>query len=142
MKLPGVLQRWFDRTWRRGMVASAEALFPEWPGGIDFRQADVIARTEAYVLGLPPTQSPLVQLMFLALEILTPVLSPIGPRFSRRPVQVRLRMIEHWREGWFLPTRLLGDAVRATMVMVYFSHPTVMAVFGEPVDGDPVKADA
>lgn len=120
------------------MAAGAEALFPEAPGAVDHREAELVARTEAYVLALPPTQAPMVQLMFVALEWVTPLLSPFGPRFSGRAAVDRLHLIEHWREGWFLPARLLADAARATLVMVYISHPAVMRRFGEPPEGHPM----
>lgn len=132
------LLRWFDRTFVASVRASSEALFPADGVHPDHLDTDLADRTEAYVRALPPSQSPLVMLMFVAVEWLTPVLSPFGPRFSRRTPDERLALVDRWRSARLIPLRLFGDALRATLVMLYFSHPAAMASVGEPVEGEPL----
>ncbi|MCB9683095.1 MAG: hypothetical protein H6733_16645 [Alphaproteobacteria bacterium] len=86
-------------------------------------------------MGLPPTQSVLLKLLFVGVEWLTPLLAPIGGRFSRRTPEGRVAVVEGWRGSWVFPVRLLGDAVRATLMMVYFSHPDVLLALGEGEPG-------
>lgn len=135
--LPAWLARWVERTFRRSVDAVAEGLFPSEAGLPGAGETDLARRTAAYVEALPPTQRPLLVLLFLATEWLTVVLAPLGGPMSARPPARRLAIVEGWRASWIWPVRLLGDAVRATMCMVYFSHPAVLATFGEPPDGAP-----
>lgn len=140
MNLPPFILSHIDRVWRRSVEAAATALFPPSDAFPDHQDADLGPRTQAYVDALPPTQRPLLILMFLAVEWLTPLLAFPGPRFSRRTPEQRLALVEHWRERGILPARLLGDALRATLVMVYYAHPTVLRAIGEPPEGEPLKA--
>ena len=134
--LPAFLDRAMTRAFSDAVAASAEALFPEGdpdlPGA---RGTDLAARTTDYVLGLPPSQRPLVALLFVAVEWLTIVLAPFGGRFSRRPAADRLAIVEGWRLSWIYPVRLMGDALRATLCMAYASHPDVLRAIGEPPEG-------
>jgi hypothetical protein len=136
--LPRPLTRWIDRTWRTSVAATSEALFPEGCGVPGHAATELVPRTEAYVLALPPSQRPAVMLLFVAVEWLAPVLAPFGGRLSRRSPEERLAIVERWRESP-VPIRLLGDALRATLVMVYFSHPAVLAQFDEPLEGECTK---
>ena len=135
--LPGPLRRWFDATYARSVHATSEALYPEAPGIPGGVSTELAPRTMAYIDQLPPTQRPMVALLFVAVEWLPFLMWPLGGRLSRRTAERRVATVEGWRHSRIWPLRLVGDALRATLTMVYFSHPKVLAVWGEPPEGDP-----
>jgi hypothetical protein len=129
---PDVLRRWFDRRFVDGLHASCEALYPPSRNGApDAEATDLGRRTEAYVRRLPPTIRVQVMLLFAAIEVLAPVLAPLGGRFSRRSPERRLRDVLRWRASRVYPLRLLGNALHAQLQMLYLSHPAVTAFLGE-----------
>lgn len=134
--LPAPLARWFWNAFREGVHALSEALFPEGQANVPgYEQTDLVARTEAYVNTLPPSQGPLVALLFVAVDWLTPILVPFGPRMSRRAPEERLSIVERWRNSSWWLFRVLGNAVKASLSMVYFAHPKVFEASGEPEHG-------
>ena len=121
----------FDRAFQRGVHAASEALFPENSDGIpDFRDTDLVARTESYVRRLPPSQRYLVALMFIAAELFTPILMLGWGPMSRRSPERRRADIQWMRKALF-PLCLFGDALKAALSMIYLSHPLVVAHTGE-----------
>ena len=122
---------WRRRT-RQGLSAAAEAMFPPNDlGAPDWQEAEVVGRTLRYVEALPPLQGRLVLALFLFVELAAPLLTPGLRRFSRLPRERRTAAIRRWRASRLQLLRLLGDAVKASMTMVYLSHPRVSAFIGE-----------
>jgi hypothetical protein len=124
--------RWgMERAYRSGLCGAAEALFPLSDAAPDFEDTQLIPRSLAYVDSLPPPQRKLLKLLFVAIEICAPVLSPGLRRFSRRSIERRRENVNAWRVSWVYPIRLLGDAVKTTLQMIYLSHPATVAHIGE-----------
>jgi hypothetical protein len=121
----------FDRAFRDGVRSSSEALFPRNPSGApDYEDTQLVARTERYVRGLPPSQRYLVALLFIAVELFAPVLMLGWGRFSSRSVERRRLGVERMRAAW-LPVYIVADALKAALTMIYLAHPKVVAFTGE-----------
>ncbi len=121
-----------------GLTAVAEALFPPNAyGAPDWREAEVVPRTLAYLEELPAMPRRLMLALFTAIELSAPVLVGCRSRFSRLPVRRRVEALRTLRASQFAPRRLIGDALKATMTMMYVSHPKVMAHIGERAGGIP-----
>ncbi len=120
-----------EGSYRAGLAAAAEALFPPSDTAPDYEATELIPRATRYVERLPPPQRKLLKLLFIGTEFLALVLSPGFRRFSRRKPDRRRRNVNNWRTSWFYPARLLSDALKATLQMVYLSHPAVVAHIGE-----------
>ena len=119
-----------------GLTAVAEAFFPPNAyGAPDWREAEVVPRTLAYLDELPPMPRRLIIAMFTAVELTAPVMVGCRSRFSRLPVERRTEAIREMRASTLAPRRLLADALKATMTMMYVSHPKVMAYIGERPGG-------
>ncbi len=115
-----------------GLAAIAEAMFPENElGAPDWKATDMVPRTLRYIDELPPAQGRLVRFLFVFVELAAPLLLLRPRRFSRVSPEQRTRAIRRWRASRFLPLRLLGDAIKATMTMMYMSHPSVSSYIGE-----------
>ena len=111
-----------------GIAGVAEAVFPKNQLGIpDFETAEIVARTVEYMDELPPAQRRLYVFFFAFIELAAPLLVPCLSRFSRLSAERRTRAIRAWRCSALLPFRLVGDAAKATMTMMYMSHDSVMA---------------
>jgi hypothetical protein len=122
----------FGRRLDDGIRGVAEAFFPHNAlGAPDFEQAEVLARTRAYLGELPPTQGRMLSALFLAVELAAPLLVPSFRRFSRLAPERRARAVRRWRASRLYLIRLLGDALKATMTMMYMSHPAVIAYTGQ-----------
>lgn len=120
-----------EGSYERALEASCEAVFPPNElGAPDWQQTDLVGRTRGYVQGLPPAQRKLLKLMFIGVELVGWLLSP-GRRFSKRPLEDRTRALERWRGSGILPLRLLGDALKSSLQMIYLSHPDVVRHIGE-----------
>ena len=121
----------FHRQFKRGLSASAAALFPATKPGIpDFKSTDLIARTEAYLDELPPTQRRLLMWLFVVVELLGGILGGKLRRFSRLPRKERTGLVRRWRRSTILPIRVLGDSVKAVLTMGYVSHPSTVEHIG------------
>jgi len=140
--LPAPLSRWFDNAFHAGLHASAEALFPEAPGMPGFEEVEMERRMVLYIRALPPEQSPMVALLYVLVEYLAWVVAPWKGRLSRRTIPDRLALVQGWRDSRIWPLQVVGDALRASLCMVYFSHPAVMRAYGEPVDFAGLVEDA
>lgn len=122
----------FDNAFRDGVRGTAEALFPiNTVGAPDYESTNLVQRTQDYVRGLPPTQRPLVALMFIGIELGAPFIAGGLRRFSRQSPERRVLAVHRWRTSWLFPLRMLGDAVKATLGMIYLSHPTLLRHIGE-----------
>ena len=121
-------------TWRwavRGIEASAEACMPEVgepvPG---WRQTDIPGRTVAYLDLLPQSQRRQLMALFVFFE-LSPILFCWGFRpLSRHRPERRLRYIQSWRHSRWTLRKLIGDALKAVLTMIYLSHPKALAFVG------------
>jgi len=142
-----------DGFWRRrtldGVAAVAEAMFPPNDlGAPDWKAAEVVPRTLLYAEALPPQQGRLVLALFLLVELAAPLLVPDLRRFSRLSRERRTAALRRWRSSRWAPLRLVGDALKAALSMVYLSHPLVSAFLGEyktcarPADGAAMRHDA
>jgi hypothetical protein len=138
--------------WRRraldGIAAAAEAMFPPNDlGAPDWQAAEVVPRTLLYVEALPLPQGRLVLALFLFVELAAPLLVPSLRRFSRLSLERRTAALRRWRGSRWAPLRLVGDALKAALSMVYLSHPLVSAFIGEyktcarPADGAAMRHD-
>lgn len=107
-----------------------------------FEETEIERRMVLYIEALPPEQSPMVALLYVLVEYLAWFVAPWKGRLSRRSIPDRVHLVEAWRESWIWPLQVVGDALRASLCMVYFSHPAVMAAYGEPVDFDGLLEDA
>lgn len=129
--LDWVLAR-LEGRFERVVLALAEALYPPnrlgAPSGAD---AEVGPRTVAHVRRLPLSVRRQVMLMFIAVELFTPLLDPLGGFMSARSPARRLVTIRRWRASRLHVLRLLGLGIHAQLQMLYLSHPAVLAYIGE-----------
>jgi hypothetical protein len=110
-----------------GLSATAEALFPvNDVGAPDYRTTDVVARMLSYLRLLPSRQRRLLLSLFAFVELGAPLLLLRLGRFSRLPVGRREQAIRRFRASSFLPMRVIGDALKASMTMIYMSHPAAL----------------
>jgi hypothetical protein len=118
------------------LTAVAEAMFPANPHGApDWREAEVVQRTLDYLDELPPMPRRLFLALFTATELTAPVMVGCRCRFSHLSVEQRVEAIRMLRASRFTPRRLLGDALKATMTMMYVAHPKVLEHLGERPGG-------
>ena len=115
-----------------GIRGSAEVLFPENDlGAPDWRGTDLVARTFSYLGELPPPQRRLLVLLFMVVELVAPTLFFVGfGRFSRLSVERRTNAIRRWRGSRLYLLKVLGDALKAVMTMMYAAHPSVVRYMG------------
>ncbi len=133
----------------KGLASLAEACFPECDSEApDFKQTEMVARTHEYLALLPKEQQRLLTALFVLVELGSPVLTKTGRRFSKLPVAQRTAAINAWRASTFSGHRMVGDAVKGLMTMMYMSHPDVMQHVGEfrvcehPDDGTGIRTRA
>lgn len=128
MTTTGFMQRRLED----GIRGSAEALFPDNDlGAPDWRGTDIVTRTVAYLDELPPPQRRLIAFLFLFVELLAPFVLLVGlRRFSRLSVERRLRAVQTWRASRIYLIRVVGDALKAVMTMMYAAHPSVIKYMG------------
>lgn len=116
------------RTATTSISAVSEALFPTNDlGAPDWRDTALVSRTRAYLDELPDEQRRLVTLLFVFVELACPLLTLTFRRFSKLTPERRTVAVQRWRRHWFQPFTWLGDALKATMTMMYMSHPLVIA---------------
>lgn len=114
-----------------GLTGSAEALFPPNDlGAPDYRATEVVPRTLAYLRALPARQRRLILLLFAFVELSAIFLIPGFRTFSRHSVTRRENAVRGYRTSRFLLVRLLGDAIKATLTMMYMSHPLALEYIG------------
>jgi len=123
---------YWHRPLTAGVAAASEATFPQNAiGAPDWKSTDMVRRTFEYLDELPPPQRRLLEALFIFVELATVVLAGRFRRFSKLPVEVRTAAIRRWRASRWLAFRLLGDAIKATMTMIYMSHPSVIRYIEE-----------
>lgn len=120
-----------ERTTRASVQAVAEVYFPENDlGAPDWKQTQMVERTMAYLMTIPPRNRRLIRILYMAVEWLAPLwLAGIG-RFSKRSLAFRKRAVHRWQTWDFIVFRLLSDALKAQLTMTYCSHPAVQKYVG------------
>lgn len=114
-----------------GLRAAAEGLFPTNDEGIpDWQETDLVGRTLDYLEALPPEQRRLVGALYVAIE-LAPVTVGRVSRLSRLSPERRAETVRAWRTSSNPLLRMLGDALKAQLTMMYLSHPAVGRHTGE-----------
>jgi hypothetical protein len=118
---------------RRAIAAASEALFPKNDlGAPDFESADIANRLESLIAAYPPPQKRLVRLLFIFLELGAPLLLGLRfSRFSKLSIDARTELIRRFRASSIYPIRLIGDAVKGVLTMIYMSHPSVLRFMGD-----------
>jgi hypothetical protein len=125
------LESFVERHARRGLAAAAEALFPANDNGApDHRETELVPRTLEYWGLLPRRQRRLLVLLFACVELASPLLLPGWRRFSGRPIEAREAAVRRWRRSSLFPLRILGDALKASLTVLYMSHPAALAHVG------------
>ncbi len=98
-------------------------MFPPNPHGApDWRDAQVEERTVEYLFELPRPMRRLVMLMFVAIELGAPALFAGLGRFSRLRPERRLAALQRWKTSRLPLFRLLAEALKAQLSMMYLSH--------------------
>ena len=135
-----MLERFLQRHAEAGLSATAEALFPvNGLGAPDYRSTDIVARMRSYLLVLPARQRALLTYLFAFVELIGPLLLFRFGRFSSFPVDVRERGIRRFRASPLLPVRVVGDALKASLTMMYMSHPAALAHVGALPEPGPAR---
>jgi hypothetical protein len=125
---PAVLGRLLED----GIRGVAQGLFPtNGFGAPDWEATEIVPRTLSYLAEMPSLQRRMLMLMFGAVELGAPLLVPGFRRFSRLPPERRARAVRRWRSSPIFLFRLLGDGLKASMTMMYMSHPSVLAYTGQ-----------
>lgn len=115
-----------------GLTAMAEVVMPENDfGAPDWRSTSIVPRTFEYLDELPPRSRAMLLLLFVGVELGAPFLLFCFSRFSCLSKERRLRAIEGWANSRFLAFTLIGDSIKAVLVMMYLSHPSVSDYMGE-----------
>ncbi len=121
---------WMNRV-ADGIAGASEAMFPVNDlGAPDWRQTQMVERTLDYLSEVPPRMRRLVYLMYVAIELLAPLLFVGFGRFSRIGIERRARALQRWRHSALPHHRMLSDALKAQLCMMYLSHPAVQAHIG------------
>ena len=127
MSTKGFWQRRIDD----GVQSASEALFPENSlGAPDWKQAQMVPRMLGHIDQLPISARKLVNLLFLFVELATPLLSLRFRRFSRLRPELRRSLVRRWSASSFYWLRVIGDSLKASMSMIYLSHPDVLQHMG------------
>lgn len=123
---------------RRAIDAACEALFPKNDlGAPDFESTEMSKRLEGLIACYAPPQQRLMWLLFIFLELFAPMLLLKPSRFSRMSIEARTELIRRYRASSIYPIRLLGDAVKGVLTMIYMSHPSVLRFIGDTrADGE------
>jgi len=114
-----------------GIRSVAEALFPDNDyGAPDWRQTDLVNEMLSYMGELPPRAELQLKILFTVVELGAPLLVPCRGRFSSLSIAKRTAVIDSWLKSRVLVFNLLGQALKATLTMIYMSHPAVSAHLG------------
>ena len=114
-----------------GVAAAAEVICPDNElGAPTWYETDIIERTLAYLESLPPQNGLMLKAMFFFAELSPTILSAQRSRLSRLDPDIRLDYLRSLRHSPFYYLRILGDAVKAVMTMMYLSHPDALAYVG------------
>ena len=129
-----------------GIEGTAEVLYPENDfGAPDWRSTDVASRTLRYVEDLPPHRSQLVGALFVAADVMLPLTLGERPGLKRVPLARRQEAFERWYKEPFSPMGQFVGALKATLAMTYFGHPSVVRYIGQVTHcdrpSDPFRID-
>jgi hypothetical protein len=134
------------RVAERSIAAASEAMFPPNDlGAPDHRATAMVERTLQWMEELPSRERRLVLLLFVLVEVGAPFLGAGPGLFSKLPVARREEAIRRLRRAPFYPIRVVGESLKATLSMIYLSHPEslrymgMFAVCAHP--GDPFDVD-
>jgi hypothetical protein len=116
----------------RGIAGAAAAMFPENDHGApDWQSTRMVERTLEWIEELPPKQGRLLLALFLVAELIGGVLAGRPRCFSRLALETRERAVRSWRASRWHLLRMLGDSLKASLTMMYASHPAVVGFLGE-----------
>lgn len=114
-----------------GLRAACEALFPaNGRGAPDWQQTQMVERSVALFGELPRRQRQLVILLFVAVRFAPWFLLTGWLPFTRMSVAKRTEQIRRWRSSSLFLRRAIGDGLKATLTMVYLSHPAPLRYMG------------
>lgn len=114
-----------------GVGAASEAMFPANDHGApDWRDTQMVERTVSYLGELPPPTRRLVMFMFVVIELGQLALFSGVRRFSKMSVARRDRILRAWKRSPLPHHKLLADALKAQLCMMYLSHPKVQKHIG------------
>ena len=114
-----------------GIEGTAEVLYPENDfGAPDWRSTDMASRTLRYLEDLPPHRTQLVGALFVAADVMLPLSLGERPGLKRVPLARRREAFERWYKEPFSPMGQFVGALKATLAMTYFGHPSVMRHIG------------
>ncbi len=134
------LQRWR----KNGITAAAQVFYiPNNKGVPDYRQTDLISRTEAYIDSLPKRQYNLLSTLFVFAEMLLPKLYGYFGKWSLLPQEKKEIIMKKVQKSRFYLVRSIYDSLRAVMAMMYLSHSDALAFIGhyktQEVPGDELE---
>ena len=126
-----MIESFFEKRAQDAILAASEVMFPANElGAPDHHQAEMVSRTLAWMDELPSPQRKLVVLLFVAVELFAPLLGAGWGRFSRLSETRRGAAIRRWRTSRFYVVRIIGSSLKATLSMIYLSHPDVLVYLG------------
>jgi len=114
-------------------------------GAPDFEETDIPARMRLYMEEVPEQYRRLLTLLFVFIEWCPPFVAFYPRRFSKLSLKSRQTLVRRWRGSLFYPLRIIGDAVKGVMTMMYLSHPAALKSIGmftvSGRDWDPVTVE-
>ena len=112
---------------RPGIKGAAEVLFPVNDfGAPDYHKTQVVKRFIDYLQILPRQQRFLLILLFMTLQYLFPLLVPALKPFSLISTKRREKAMRRWHSSKIFALRMLADAIKASLSMIYMSHKEVI----------------
>jgi hypothetical protein len=128
---PGLKPLFFRRLMTPGLRASVQALFPENDlGAPDWRATNMVERALDLFAELPPHQRRLLTFLFLFVPFAPLVLFSSPLPFVWMSTARRTAQIRAWRSSSFFLRRAVGDGLKATLTMIYLSHPEPLRFMG------------
>jgi hypothetical protein len=116
---------------RSGIAGTAEVLYPvNTFGAPNWLDADVVARTVQYLEELPPHRGQLVGGLFVAANVVLPALMGARPGLPYVPLEKRQEAFARWYSEPFSAMGQFVGALKATLSMSYFGHPSVVSYIG------------
>ena len=116
---------------RSGIAGTAEVLYPvNTFGAPNWLEADVVARTLRYLHELPPHRGQLVGGLFVAADVVLPALLGARPGLPYVPLERRQEAFARWYKEPFSGMGQFVGALKATLAMSYFGHPSVVSYIG------------
>lgn len=121
----------YEKLVARGADALGEVLFPVNDlAAPNWKESDVVGRLLSYTDELPLRMRRLVRLQYAAMQVFGGLLALRPWPFGRLAVKTRHAAFVRMRNSPVLALRLLSDALKASLQMMYFSDPAVQKVMG------------